>query len=52
VLYSYSSPEVTRVITVDENARVQSFEFTSIEDGRLEGVWRSGGSGELSCSTE
>jgi CubicO group peptidase (beta-lactamase class C family) len=49
VIYSSSSPEKTRFVTVDNRAALMDLQFTSIEEDGLQGAWRSRGSGGVNC---
>ncbi len=52
VIYTVSSPEGTRLFTVDGGANLLSLQFTDVDDGGIAGTWRSRGSGELTCSRQ
>jgi len=50
VIYSASSTDETRLVTVDGGANLLELQFTAVDDEGLQGAWRSRGSGEVSCS--
>ncbi len=52
VIYSTSSPEVTRLLTVDGGANLLDLTFTSIDEGQLQGAWRSRGRGGVNCTRQ
>ncbi len=50
VIYSASSSDKTRLVTVDEGAVLLDLRFTTIDEEGLQGAWRSRGSGGVTCS--
>jgi CubicO group peptidase (beta-lactamase class C family) len=49
VIYSASSPGKTRLVTVDAGANLLELQFTKVDEAGLQGAWRSGGRGDVSC---
>ena len=52
VIYSSSSIERTRLVTIDGGANLLELQFTQIADAGLAGTWRSGGGGTLTCTRQ
>jgi CubicO group peptidase (beta-lactamase class C family) len=50
VIYSASSAAKTRLVTVDDGAVLLDLQFTKIDEDELQGVWRSRGSGGVTCN--
>ena len=50
VIYSSSSAEQTRLVTIDDGANLLELRFTKIGDDTLAGTWRSRGGGTVTCT--
>jgi serine beta-lactamase-like protein LACTB len=50
VIYSASSAGKTRLVTIDDGANLLELEFAGSDDAGLQGTWRSGGRGTVTCS--
>jgi serine beta-lactamase-like protein LACTB len=52
VIYSTSSPDRTKLVTVDAGANLLDLQFTSVAEDELRGTWRSRGSGWVTCTRQ
>jgi len=52
VIYSSSSTERTRLVTIDGGANLLELQFTDVSEVTLGGTWRSRGGGTVTCTRQ